>query len=187
MESSNLLDIEGSSFSNVEFKYMCIGLYNDTSVSTLNLGYCGLDDYCAIELAELISRNKTIRTLELTNNNITTAGALELVKALADNTTLNTLSLSYNYIDSFKDITKYLAQNTTLTCIEINGNVKNNYSNYYYDVIFNIVRRNNIYLWHKPTVDIFNSYSRLPCELNNLVLDSILLKITTYRVGENTL
>jgi hypothetical protein len=72
MENPSLLDLEGSNFSNVEFKYMCIGLYNDTSVSTLNLGYCGLDDYCAVELAELLSRNKTIMYLELTNNNITT-------------------------------------------------------------------------------------------------------------------
>jgi hypothetical protein len=177
METSNLLDIEGSSFSNVEFKYMCIGLYNDTWISTLNLGYCGLDDYCAIELAELISRNKTIMYLELTNNYITSAGAIEIAKALSKNTTLNTLSLSYNLIDSFKEVSKYLALNTTLTRIEIIGNVKNNYSNYYYGVIFNIAKRNNIYLWYKPAVETFNSYSGLPDELNDLVFHSILLRI----------
>jgi hypothetical protein len=180
METSNLADLEGSNFSNVEFKYLCIGLYNNTSVSTLNLGYCGLDDYCAEELSELLIRNKTIRTLELTNNNITNVGALEIVKALADNTTLTTLSLSYNRIDSFKDITKYLSSNTTLTRIEINGNIRSifKYSEYYYGVIFNIVKRNNIYLWYKPSVDTFNSYAGLPDEINNLVIGSILQKIT---------
>lgn len=178
MEISSLADLEGNNFSNVEFKYLCIGLYNNTSVSTLNLGYCGLDDYCAIELAEVLNRNKTIMYLELTNNFITTAGAIEIAKALSKNTTLNTLSLSYNFINSFKEVSKYLDMNTTLTRIEINGNVRNNYSEYYYGVIFNIVKRNNIYLWYKPSVETFNSYSGLPDELNDLVFDNILIGIT---------
>jgi hypothetical protein len=177
METSNLLDIERSSFSNVEFKYMCIGLYNDTWISTLNLGYCGLDDYCAVELAEVICRNKTIMYIELTNNYITTAGAIEIAKALSKNTTLNTLSLSYNLIYSFKEVSKYLALNTTLTRIEINGNIKNNYINYYYGVIFNIAKRNNIYLWYKPAVETFKEYSNLPDELNDLVFHNVLLGI----------
>ena len=178
MERSSLLDLEATSFSNVDFKYLCIDLYNDTRVYTLNVGYCSIDDYCAIELAELISRNKRLRYLDLTNIYITRAGVIVIAKALTNNTTLNTLSLSYNLIDSFREVSKYLARNTTLTCIEINGNIRNKYSEYYCDVIFNIVKRNNIYLLYKPSVDTFNSYAGLPDEINNLVFDSILLQIT---------
>jgi hypothetical protein len=177
MADYSCLNLEATGFSNVDFKYLCINLYNNTLVYTLNLGYCSIDDYCAIELAELLSRNKTIRYLELTNNYITTGGALEIAKALTKNTTLTTLSLSYNLIDSFRDFSKYLLRNTTLTHIEITGNVKNKYSEYYYDVIFNIMKRNNIYLWYKPSLKVFREGSNLPDELYSLVVDKVFLQI----------
>jgi hypothetical protein len=175
MEHSSFLDLESINFSNEEFKELCVKLYDDTLVTTLNLGYCELDDYCAIELAELLSHNKTIRYLELTNNNITTEGAIEISKALTKNTTLNTLSLTCNLIDSFKEVSMYLSRNTALTRIEINGNIRNKYSEYYYDIIFNIVNRNNIYLWYKPSVDTFNECTNLLDELKKMVFDSVLL------------
>ena len=101
-------------------------LWDGTSNSTpasLNLsGYCDRDVVLFIALG--LYNNRTICTLDISNNKISGLGAQEIAKALHENTTLQTLNISHNIIqvDGARAITGALCANKVLQNLDISNN-----------------------------------------------------------------
>eukprot|EP00984_Skeletonema_dohrnii_P008654 scaffold3211_cov91-Skeletonema_dohrnii-CCMP3373.AAC.7 len=73
-------------------------LKENTTLTTLTLGWNGIDKEGAIALAEALKENTTLTALKLENNFIDNEGAIALAEALKENTTLTSLNLEYNEI-----------------------------------------------------------------------------------------
>ena len=101
-------------------------LWNGTNNSTpdsLNLsGQCEGDGVLFIAFSLCI--NRTIFTLDISNNKISDLGAQEIAKALHENITLQTLNISYNIIQfhGVKAIAGALHNNRTLQNLDISNN-----------------------------------------------------------------
>ena len=96
---------------------------NNSTPDTLNLsGQCERDGVLFIALG--LCNNRTICTLDISNNNISDLGAQEIARALHENTTLQTLNISYNIIqsDGVKAITGVFYENRALQSLDISNN-----------------------------------------------------------------
>ncbi|KAF6265188.1 hypothetical protein COO60DRAFT_1692446 [Scenedesmus sp. NREL 46B-D3] len=91
---------------------------------SLDLGTNGIGDVGAAALAEGLKLNTTLQKLDLSGNAVDVAGAKALAEALAANTTLTSLTLSDNYIsvEGAKALAEALMQNKSLTELSIKGN-----------------------------------------------------------------
>ena len=102
--------------------------HNNTTLTYLKMNRAGLDDQCALNLAEALRTNTTLITLDLGNNSIGVIGAMRLADALIGNTTLTTLDLHTN--DFEDEGTKLLAaalhRNTTLKTLNLSDNIFGN-------------------------------------------------------------
>ena len=96
---------------------------NNSTPDSLNLsGQCDGDVVLFIAFGLCI--NRTIRTLDISNNNITDLGAQEIAEALHENTTLQMLNISYNIVQfhGVKAIAGALHNNRTLQNLDISNN-----------------------------------------------------------------
>ena len=96
---------------------------NNSTPDSLNLS-----DQCEGDGVSLIAfglcNNRTIRTLDISNNNISKLGAQEIARALHENQTLQTLNILSNdiQIDGAKAMAKALHENQTLQTLYISSN-----------------------------------------------------------------
>ena len=96
---------------------------NNSIPDSLHLsGQCDGDGVLFIAFG--LCNNRTICTLDISNNNISDLGAQEIVRALHENTTLQTLNISYNSIqfDGAKAIAGALYENIALKSLDISNN-----------------------------------------------------------------
>lgn len=96
----------------------------ETAVSTLDIGDCGLGDNAATQVSRLLESNNTITDLNLSANQITHKGWREISEALKKNKKLRTLSLDYNKItdEDVAVIADGLRQSTTLRSVDLEAN-----------------------------------------------------------------
>ena len=96
---------------------------NNSTPDSLNLsGQCDRDVLLFIAFG--LCSNRTIFTLDISNNKINDLGAQEIAKALYENSTLQTLNISYNIIHfhGVKAIAEALHKNRTLQILDISNN-----------------------------------------------------------------
>ena len=96
---------------------------NNSTPNSLNLcGHCERNGVPFIAFGLCI--NRTIFTLDISNNRIDDLGAQEIARALYENTTLQTLNISYNIIqvDGAKSIAGALHANKALQHLDISNN-----------------------------------------------------------------
>ena len=96
---------------------------NYSTPDSLNLpGHC--DGDAVLFIAFGLYNNRTICTLDISNNNISDLGTQEIAKALHENTTLQTLNVSYNIIkvDGARAIAGALRANKALQNLDISNN-----------------------------------------------------------------
>ena len=72
---------------------------NDTTLTTLNLGYRGLGEVGGAAVAGALERNTTLMTLDLEANGLGEGGGAAVAGLLERNTTLTTLNLEDNGVD----------------------------------------------------------------------------------------
>ena len=70
-------------------------LTDNHTLRRLDLGFCYLDDLTAAHIATGLAQNDSLRTLNLSGNNITSGGA-DIFKSLESNASLEELDLSWN-------------------------------------------------------------------------------------------
>ena len=71
-------------------------LHGATSITTVNLAGCNLNDSCAKALASALGADSTIEKLNLERNKFAEAGLLELINGLKENAVLRELRLTGN-------------------------------------------------------------------------------------------
>ena len=79
---------------------ICEALKKNLVVNTIKFNNCKRDE---IYLQEMLSKNSTVRKLDLSNNTITYDGLNKLADGLCENTTLQVLNLSCNHLGSNSD------------------------------------------------------------------------------------
>ncbi|XP_017540676.1 leiomodin-1 [Pygocentrus nattereri] len=93
-------------------------LSNNTHIKTFALANCRADDHVAYAIAETLRNNKTITSINLDSNLLTSKGIMALVQALQHNSTLTELRFhNQRHICGGKtemEMTKILKENTTL-------------------------------------------------------------------------
>lgn len=79
------------------------GLKSHKGIKTVNLTECEITDSCCEVLADILANNHVIETLILEKNKITSAGAMKIADGLAPNKGLRTLNLLQQAVKSFGD------------------------------------------------------------------------------------
>jgi hypothetical protein len=99
-------------------------LTTNKSVKSINLSDNKISDEGFIRLMEMLKTNTTIEVLNLGNNQISDKGALALAELLKNNTTLKVVNLRSNNITTHGiiAISEALDQNHTLTSLYLEGN-----------------------------------------------------------------
>jgi hypothetical protein len=103
---------------------MAEALTTNSTLTTLNLGDNDIGDDGPKTMAEALATNSTLTTLHLGGNSIGDDGAKAMGEALATNSTLTTLDLQYSKIgaEGAKTMAEALATNSTLTTLHLGGN-----------------------------------------------------------------
>jgi hypothetical protein len=76
-------------------------MWTNTSLTSLDLTRCGLDDFAGAYIAKLLKRNKALIKLELDANELGPQASLAFAEALTVNSTLQHLSLEVCYTNNF--------------------------------------------------------------------------------------
>lgn len=101
--SLQLLNLEGNFIHDEGVEAVAKGLIRNASRTNLNhlfLGWNGIGDEGAIQLARMFSSNRSLETLGLGENDITSVGARAMLACLASNSTLREITgLYHNQID----------------------------------------------------------------------------------------
>jgi Ran GTPase-activating protein (RanGAP) involved in mRNA processing and transport/O-acetyl-ADP-ribose deacetylase (regulator of RNase III) len=101
--SLQLLNLEGNFIHDEGVEAVAKGLIRNsrtTNLKHLFLGWNGIGDEGAIQLARMFSRNTSLETLGLGENDITSVGARAMLACLASNSTLREITgLYHNQID----------------------------------------------------------------------------------------
>lgn len=97
-------------------------LRNNSSVKTLVLKQCGLNDGAAAELGSLLAQNQVIEELDLEHNNISSSGAIAIANGLIKNHGIRQLNMLHQHGGCFGEVTlekfmEMLGTNITLTKI----------------------------------------------------------------------
>ena len=114
------LNLSNNKITDTQFIILIKGLQKNTTLEILNLsGNILNDNDVYLKLGEFLKQNKTLTTLNLSNNNITVEQFIILIKGLQKNTTLEILNLSGNILNDnvIKEIENLLEINRTLTNI----------------------------------------------------------------------
>ncbi|XP_068670283.1 protein NLRC3-like isoform X2 [Montipora foliosa] len=110
---------------NRELAAVCIEtMKTNSTVTSLQLWECNIDDASATALAELLRENSTLESLDLPHNAIGEVGADTLAKGLKENSTLAWLYLSNNAIGEVGAdvLAKGLKENSTLELLDVSDN-----------------------------------------------------------------
>lgn len=75
--------------------------FSSLTLHSLSLTTCRISDQGAINLAKILTNNKTLKKLSLKNNFLTKASGYDLVKLFQQNETLTAIDLSSSQIDCF--------------------------------------------------------------------------------------
>ncbi|XP_059393855.1 leiomodin-1-like [Carassius carassius] len=93
-------------------------LKNNTHIKVFSLANCRADDHVAYAIAETLCNNKSITSINLDSNLLTSKGVMALIRALQHNSTLTELRFhNQRHIIGGKsemEMTKILKENTTL-------------------------------------------------------------------------
>lgn len=93
-------------------------LKNNTHIKVFSLANCRADDHVAYAIAETLRNNKSITSVNLDSNLLTSKGVMALIRALQHNSTLTELRFhNQRHIVGGKsemEMTKILKENTTL-------------------------------------------------------------------------
>lgn len=97
-------------------------LRENSSVKTLVLRQCGLNDAAAAEIGELLAQNHVIEELDLEHNNISSSGAIAIANGLIKNQGIRQLNMLHQNGGCFGEVTlerfmEMLGTNITLTKI----------------------------------------------------------------------
>jgi patatin-like phospholipase/acyl hydrolase/Leucine-rich repeat (LRR) protein len=117
------LDLSHNEINDAQTEELCNALLLNTSVHSLRVYYNLIGSQGAQSFAALLTKNKTLKTLDLKNNCMgnTHDGIAELAFSLTQNSTLETLDLSRNNItrDGFIALYGGLKKNTGLTSLSV--------------------------------------------------------------------
>jgi len=103
---------------------LAFGLYNNTTVHTLDVSHSEVSDDGAIVISKCLENNNALVNLNLSKNVITAVGAARIGKALETNSNLKTVNISYNKISdggAFA-LSKSLKKNNTLKELDLSLN-----------------------------------------------------------------
>jgi Ran GTPase-activating protein (RanGAP) involved in mRNA processing and transport len=123
-DSVHFLEIVCGEFGDSGIPALADILRSNTTLTTLKLENCKIDEEGAAALAEALKVNQTITTLGLTANWIRSGGAKALANSLLGNTTLTTLELGLNGIEyeGAAALADLLRGNTALSELSISDN-----------------------------------------------------------------
>ena len=104
--------------------FIAFVLCNNRTIRTLDISNNNISDLRAQEIARALHLNQTLQTLNISSNDIQVDGAKAMAKALHENQTLQTLNISSNHIqvDGAKAMAKALHENQTLQTLNISSN-----------------------------------------------------------------
>jgi hypothetical protein len=99
-------------------------LSTNTVLTSLDLGYCNIGDVGVKILVDALIKNSTLRELYLYRNNINSAGAREISRLLEHNKSVSKLSLASNNIGyaGFLSILASLQKNKSLNILNLLSN-----------------------------------------------------------------
>lgn len=106
------------------FSLVTDALKNNHSLKTLNLSGNQIDDEVVKSLSEVLKTNTILIELNLKNNLIGEDGTIELLDLLKTNTTLKILNIDTNQIGDnvIKELSNQLTRNTSLKSISLKSN-----------------------------------------------------------------
>ena len=103
---------------------IAFGLCNNRTICTLDISNNNISNLGAQEIARALYMNQTLQALNISSNNIQVDGTKAMAKALHENQTLQTLNISSNdiQVDGAKAMAKALHENQTLQTLNISSN-----------------------------------------------------------------
>jgi len=103
---------------------LAFGLYNNTTVHTLDISHSEISDDGAIMISKCLENNNTLNNLNLSRNMITAVGAVHIGKAIEINSSLKIVDISYNKISDGGALafSKCLEKNNTLKELDLSLN-----------------------------------------------------------------
>ena len=121
------LELKGNNIHGEGVEHLAKLLRQNASIVSLSLEWNSLglmDTRSLAQFCESLSMNKSLKDLDLRNNQLTHTGALELCTALEANTALKTLDLRWNSIGlvGAKGLVQCLKKNHSLVQLQITGN-----------------------------------------------------------------
>ena len=104
--------------------FIAFGLCNNRTVRTLDISNNNISDLGVHQIARALHENQTLQTLNISSNDIQADGAKAMAKALHENQTLQTLNISSNDIqaDGAKVMAEALHENKALQYLDISNN-----------------------------------------------------------------
>ena len=103
---------------------MAFGLCNNRTICTLDISNNNISNLGAQEIARALHMNQTLQTLNISSNNIQVDGTKAMAKALHENQTLQTLNISSNdiQVDGAKALAEALHDSKALQYLDISNN-----------------------------------------------------------------
>ncbi|XP_065898088.1 protein NLRC5-like isoform X2 [Dysidea avara] len=103
---------------------LAFGLYNNTTVHTLDISHNAVSDDGAIMISKCLENNSTLINVNLSRNRISAVGAIHIGKAIETNSSLKTFDISYNKISDSGAMafSKCLKNNNTLKELDLSLN-----------------------------------------------------------------
>ena len=103
---------------------IAFGLCNNRTICTLDISNNNISNLGAQEIARALHMNQTLQTLNISSNDIQVDGAKAMAKALHENQALQALNISSNdiQVDGAKAMAKALHENQALQALNISSN-----------------------------------------------------------------
>ena len=103
---------------------IAFGLCNNRTIRTLDISNNNISDLGVQQIARALHENQTLQTLNISSNDIQANGAKAMAKALHENQTLQTLDISYNdiQVDGAKAMAEALHKSKALQYLDVSNN-----------------------------------------------------------------
>ena len=104
--------------------FIAFGLCNNRTICTLDISNNNISNLGAQEIARALHENQTLQTLNILSNDIQIDGTKAMAKALHENQTLQTLNISSNdiQVDGTKALAEALHENKALQYLDVSNN-----------------------------------------------------------------